>query len=414
MPLHEQRAHYRNALLEIYQAALRRVEGRGAVSNWLRHNPCPDRLRVIAIGKAAQSMAWGAHDVLDDKIEQALIISKQGHLDHAWCHRHGWVAHESAHPVPDESSLEAGQKLLQFIADDTQSPLLFLISGGTSSLVEVTIDGVGLDDLARVNHWLLGSGLDILQMNTVRKALSQIKGGGLLAYLTQSEVVGLAISDVPGDDPAAIGSGLLIQDEGLLERLRALTLPPWLREKLQRIDRQWVAAAKSQPKFEIVANLQLARKAAAEHAASLGYRVSLRGEFLRGDAAATGKALAQALLQGPPGIVIWGGETTVDLPPDPGQGGRNQHLALAAAQELAGASDCYLLAVGTDGSDGPTQDAGALVDGGTIARAALHGKSAERSLAHADSGHLLEVSGDLITTGPTGTNVMDLVIGLRV
>jgi hydroxypyruvate reductase len=414
MPLLEQTAHYRNALLEIYQAALKRVEGRRAVSSWLRHNPSPDRLRVIAIGKAAQSMAWGAYEVLGDKIDQALIISKHGHLDYAWCQQHGWAAHESAHPIPDESSLEAGQKLLQFIADDTELPLLFLISGGASSLVEVTIDGVGLDDLARVNRWLLGSGLDILQMNSVRKALSQIKGGGLLSYLRQPEVVGLAISDVPGDDPAAIGSGLLIPDEGLTERLRALALPPWLGEKLQRVKRQWVAAPVSQPKLEIVANLQMARKAAAEYAASLGYRVSLRDEFLSGDAADTGKALAQALLHGPPGIVIWGGETTVDLPPDPGQGGRNQHLALAAAQELAGASGCYLLAAGTDGSDGPTQDAGALVDGETIARAALHGETPERSLAHADSGCLLEVSGDLIATGPTGTNVMDLVIGLRV
>jgi hydroxypyruvate reductase len=357
-------------------------------------------------------MAWGAHDVLDTNIDQALIISKYGHIDHGWCQQHGWMTHESAHPVPDESSLQAGQTLLDFIAKDTELPLLFLISGGASSLVEVTIDGMELDDLAQVNRWLLGSGLDILQMNTVRKALSQIKGGGLLTYLDQTEVVGLAISDVPGDDPAAIGSGLLTPDEGLMERLAALPLPPWLEEKLQRVEQQRLAV--SQPKLEIVANLQMAREAAAEHAAGLGYRVSLRDEFLNGDAAAMGKLLAQALLQGPPGVVIWGGETTVNLPPDPGQGGRNQHLALAAARELAGATDCYLLAAGTDGSDGPTEDAGAVVDGGTVARSALHGETPERSLANADSGHLLAVSGDLITTGPTGTNVMDLVIGLKV
>ncbi|MEW8030107.1 MAG: DUF4147 domain-containing protein [Candidatus Thiodiazotropha sp.] len=410
----EPTAHYRRSLLEIYQAALKRVEGRVSVSNWLKQNPFPGPLRVIAVGKAAQSMMRGAYDVLDDKIDQALIISKRGHIDRAWCRRNGCLSHESSHPIPDKSSLQAGRILLDFISSGSELPLLFLISGGASSLVEVTIDGVGPEDLARVNGWLLGSGLDILQMNTVRKALSRIKGGGLLTYLEQSEVVGLAISDVPDDDPGVIGSGLLTPDEGLAERLAALSLPFWLQEILWRGERRQAVMAASQPRFEIVANLQLARGAAAEHASGLGYRVSLPEAFLKGDAAAVGEALAQELLQGPPGIVIWGGETTLTLPPDPGQGGRNQHLALAAARKLAGAVDCYLLAAGTDGTDGPTEDAGAVVDGGTVARAALHGETAERSLANADSGQLLATSGDLITTGPTGTNVMDLVIGLRV
>jgi hydroxypyruvate reductase len=409
----QQATEHRKALLEIYQAALKRVEGRGAVAQWLKLNPMPAPLRMIAIGKAAQSMVLGAHDVLDDRIGQTLILSKEGHIDHSWCRQKGCLAHESGHPVPDERSLQAGQKLLDFIAGDTQLPLLFLISGGASSLVEVPIEGVGLDDLIRANQWLLGSGLDILQMNTVRKALSRIKGGGLLACLKQPEVVGLAISDVPGDDPAAIGSGVLIPDEGLTARLAALSLPPWLEAKLQRVETRRSVTAASLPRFEIVADLQLAQEAAAQSAAAQGYPVSVRRTMLSGDAAQTGKLLAQELLNGPPGIVIWGGETTVNLPPDPGRGGRNQHLALAAASELAGAPDCYLLAAGTDGSDGPTEDAGAMVDGATVARGALYGETPEHALAHADSGRLLEMSGDLITTGPTGTNVMDLVIGLR-
>ncbi|PVV05550.1 MAG: hypothetical protein B6D77_19160 [gamma proteobacterium symbiont of Ctena orbiculata] len=409
----EHEAHHRNSLIEIYQAALKRVEGRESVSNWLKQNPFPGPLRVIAIGKAAQSMVWGAYDVLDRQIAQTLLISKHGHIDQAWCRQQGCLMHESAHPIPDETSLQGGQKLLDFIASDARLPLLFLISGGASSLVEVVIDGLGLDDLARVNGWMLGSGLDILQMNTIRKALSRIKGGGLLAYLDQPRVVGLAISDVPGDDPAAIGSGLLTPDEGLAGRLSTLTLPSWLQDRLDRVEARQVDMPAKPPKIAIVANLQLAREAAADHAAKLGYRVSLRDEFLAGDAAATGKSLAQELLRGPSGIVIWGGETTVNLPSEPGRGGRNQHLALAAARELAGSSNCYLLAAGTDGSDGPTEDAGALVDGGTVSRAALHGMEVDRSLANADSGSLLEVSCDLISTGPTGTNVMDLVIGLR-
>ncbi|MEW8660281.1 MAG: DUF4147 domain-containing protein [Candidatus Thiodiazotropha endolucinida] len=410
----EQRAHYRGSLIAIYQAALKRVEGRISVSNWLKQNPFQGPLRVIAIGKAAQSMLYGAYDVLNDRIDQALIISKQGHIDPTWCRQHGCFTHQSAHPIPDESSLQAGRKLLDFISDGSELPLLFLISGGASSLVEMAIDGVGLEDLARVNDWMLGSGLDILQMNTIRKALSRIKGGGLLAFLEQTEVVGLVISDVPGDDPATIGSGLLTPDEDLAERLAALSLPSWLQDKLQRWESPRITMSTSQPRLEIIANLQMALEAAAEYASGLGYRVSRREGFLSGDAADRGKSLAQELLQGPPGIVIWGGETTVALPPNPGQGGRNQHLALAAARELTGTRDCYLLAAGTDGSDGPTEDAGAVVDGGTVARAALHGETPERAIANADSGRFLEASGDLISTGPTGTNVMDLVIGLRV
>jgi hydroxypyruvate reductase len=414
MPSREQQVDYRRSLIEIYQAALKRVEGRASVSNWLRHNPFPGPLRVIAVGKAAQSMLAGAYDALDGEIEETLIISKYGHIDQAWCRQNGCQSHESAHPIPDANSLQGGQALLDFIARDARLPLLFLISGGASSLVEVAIDGVELEDLARVNDWLLGSGLDILQMNTVRKALSRIKGGGLLTYLDQPKVVGLAISDVPGDDPAAIGSGLLTPDEDLERRLGTLTLPSWLQDKLAPREQQRTGVSVTSPQVEIVANLQLAREAAAEYAAHLGYPVSSSDDILLGDAAETGKLLARELLRNPPGIFIWGGETTVNLPPDPGQGGRNQHLALAAARELAGTSDCYLLAAGTDGTDGPTEDAGALVDGGTVSRAVLHGVEVDQSLANADSGRLLEISGDLITTGPTGTNVMDLVIGLRV
>ncbi|MCU7870627.1 MAG: DUF4147 domain-containing protein [Candidatus Thiodiazotropha sp. (ex Lucinoma borealis)] len=413
--MHQQHlnAHYRKLLIEIYQAALVRVEGRSAVSNWMKQNALPDSVRLIAIGKAAQSMARGASDYLGDRINQALIISKSGHVDHHFCRQLGWVAHEAAHPVPDETTLHAGQKLLDFLADGSDLPLLFLISGGASSLVEVPVEGVDIAFLTRTNDWLLGSGLDILQMNWIRKGLSQIKGGGLIRYLGGRETIGLAISDVPGDDPAVIGSGLLVPDLELPERLAAMSLPSWLGDRLLTGVKQWPRISRISPRMEIIANLQSAREAAAERAEAFGLPVSLHHEFLQGDAVATGQRLARELLNGPSGVFIWGGETTVTLPPSPGQGGRNQHLAVAAARELAGSFDCYLLAAGTDGTDGPTDDAGALVDGGTVFRAAQSGVDVDRCLDDADSGHLLEVSGDLITTGPTGTNVMDLVIGLR-
>lgn len=407
-------AHYRNHLLQILQAALARVEGAAAVAAWLQANPLEGPLRLVAVGKAAQSMAMGADRVLGDSIERALIVSKHGHLDTAFCRRRDWEAIEAGHPVPDDNSLLAGRRLLEFLAEGGDASLLFLISGGASSLIEAPVEGVDLDFLARTNRWLLGSGLDIVQMNRVRKGLSRIKGGGLLGWLGDREVNALAISDVPGDRPSAIGSGLLVPEPDLPAQLSAMSLPDWLRDKVMAGLEQRAAPAQRAPQLQIVANLGLAKQAAAERAEQLGYAVTLHDRFLEGDAAAMGRQLALELRNGAPGVSVWGGETTVLLPAEPGRGGRNQHLALAAAMALAGSSACCLLAVGTDGSDGPTQDAGALVDGETIARASLEGLDAGRTLAAADAGTLLEASGDLVTTGPTGTNVMDLVIGLKV
>ncbi len=390
-----------------------RVEGAAAVAGWLRQHPPGGELRLVAVGKAAQSMADGAAQVLGERIRQALIITKFGHLDPMRCRQRGWEAIEAAHPVPDSSSLQAGQRLLDFLAEADERPLLFLISGGASSLVEAPVAGVDLDFLDRANRWLLGSGLDIVQMNLVRKGLSRIKGGGLLAHLGGRQVYALAISDVPGDRPAAIGSGLLVPEPDLADRLAGISLPEWLSERVVAGLALRSVPPSKVPKLQIVANLRLAREAAAQRARELGYAVYLHQEFTGGEAAETGRRLATELREGPPGVSIWGGETTVQLPPEPGQGGRNQHLALAAATVLADNPDCYLLAAGTDGTDGPTEDAGALVDGQTLQRACVEGFDAERSLAAADAGRLLEASGDLLTTGPTGTNVMDLMIGLK-
>jgi hydroxypyruvate reductase len=405
---------HRRQLAEIFQAALAGVEGAAAVSSWLRANPLDAELRLVAVGKAAQAMADGAARVLKGRIGQALIISKQGHLDPLVCRRRGWEAIEAAHPVPDANSLLAGRRLLDFLAEVDDRPLLFLISGGASALVEAPVTGVDLEFLARANRWLLSSGLDIVQMNRVRKGLSRIKGGGLLAHLRGRQVHTLAISDVPGDQPSAIGSGLLVPEPDLAERLAAISLPAWLRERLDAGLAQRAAPPTCHPPLQILANLRSAQTAAVARAQDLGYPVHLYETFLDGEAAATGRRLAAVLRDGPPGVSVWGGETTVQLPPEPGQGGRNQHLALAAAMGLAGSDACYLLAAGTDGTDGPTDDAGALVDGRTLQRASQEGFDAERSLAAADAGRFLEASGDLITTGPTGTNVMDLVIGLKV
>ncbi len=368
---------------------------------------------MVAVGKAAQSMAEGAWEVLGERISQALVISKHGHLDLSLCHKRGWEGIEAGHPLPDLASLQAGQRLLALLSQQDPAELLFLISGGASSLVECPVEGVDPGFLRHANDWLLGSGLAIDELNWVRKGLSRIKGGGLLQWVGNRPLRALAISDVPGDDPAIIGSGLLTPDVGLQAGLSRLSLPEWLATPVRQGLAQRRPAPGQPPQVEVVANLELAKQAVAAQARTLGYTVRLVGEFIAGDAAEQGRRLATQLLQGEPGVSIWGGETTVRLPPRPGRGGRNQHLALAAAEILQGQTGVWLLAAGTDGTDGPTQDAGALVDGATVQRADLAGLDVAQSLAQADAGCLLEATGDLLTTGPTGTNVMDLMIGLK-
>jgi hydroxypyruvate reductase len=389
---------HRNVLLSIYQAALDRVHGREAVRSYLLKQELRKGTHAVAIGKAACAMAQGAVDVLGEQAGDILVITKTGHLEDL-CSQVGIACIEADHPVPDERSLEAGQGLLRFLSEHPQGPFLFLISGGASSLVEVLPDGIGLEQLRELTRWLLSSGLPIQDMNRIRRSLSCIKGGKLLNHLDEvSSSQVLLISDVMGDDLAAIGSGLLYPtDSGINPHDLPATIQTW-----------WqpceVMKSGRHIRHTVVASLDQAMGAAANAARAYGYSVTLHEDKLEGDAALTGKELAHKLKDAQePGIHIWGGETTVTLPEHPGRGGRNQHLALSAAVELDGAEGLYLLAAGTDGTDG-----------NTIGRGQLEGLVAVDNLAAADAGSFLDASGDLISTGPTGTNVMDLVISLKV
>lgn len=402
----------RQQLLTIYLAALRAVNGEVAVSRYLTEHPLDGKWAVIAVGKAAAAMAMGAQKVLGEQLHTGLVITKYGHSDPRLDSKRFEVL-ESGHPVPDESSLLAGERLLLRL--DTlpdEIPLLFLLSGGASALVEALPPGIGLDELGRVNSWLLSSGLAIEQMNRVRKQLSLIKGGRLARHMKGRRCLQLVISDVPGDDLATIGSGPLqpSSDTPLPE-----LLPRWLVDLLKRTE---TAPTNVDPVFDtiethIVASNAIAQAAAAKAARELGIPVYEHSSHFQGMADRCAQSFTREVLEGKPGMYIWGGESSVGLPPDPGRGGRNQHMALAAAFELAGQENVLFLAAGTDGSDGPTEDAGALVDGGTKMRGEDEGYSIKESLKRADSGRFLEASGDLIETGPTGTNVMDLVLGWK-
>jgi hydroxypyruvate reductase len=405
----------RRDLLEIYQAGIAAADGRRRVTEALAGAAPPTGgVHLFAIGKAAPAMALGAHDAWGGAVVDGLIITRRGHLSPELARRTGWRQLEAAHPLPDAGSLAAGTALLQALAaTERGATCLFLISGGSSSLVEVLPPGVSLTDLQRANDWLLASGLDIGGINAVRRALSAIKGGRLLGHLAGRQTLALYLSDVPGDRVWDIGSGLLAAAPGG-------TLPPglpaWLAALLTTgTDAGDAAGPAADPAVtqRVVASSATALigcEAAAARRYDHVVRHERRLDCPVGDAA--GEIVA-TLLRGPPGVYLWGGETTLQLPEDPGRGGRCQQLALRCALELAGRPGLAVLCGATDGSDGPGEDAGGLVDDRTIARGEAEGLSGAACLAAADAGRFLAAAGDLISTGPTGTNVNDLVVGLR-
>lgn len=405
----------RHILLTLYSLSLQVVNGRHCVANFLSRHALPTKkVRVIAIGKAAASMMLGVLDGHADQVAAGLVITKSGHTETFKSASPCIVQLESAHPYPDHRSIEAGRQLLEFIQQSPlDSGLLILISGGASSLVEVLPDDIDAGQLHRLNRWLLAKGWPIDMMNQVRKSVSLIKAGRLARQLADRVVMQLVISDVPEDDLSVIGSGLLVP------AMRICNFPEPLPDWIIRMQAQVPAAPNvsdacfARIASHIIASNKDLRAEVARQAESRGFVVR-DNQDMDGDAAKRGAAIAAAMIEGAPGIYVWGGETVVTLPPQPGQGGRCQQLALAAARELTGRHNLAVLAVGTDGSDGPGDVAGALIDGQTLARGRDAGAlSADEALRRADAGSFLAASGDLVDTGPTGTNVMDLVIGLK-
>lgn len=406
---------HRETLQQLFRAALERVGGRPAVRHALEDDPPAGRAHVLAIGKAASAMTQGAVDVLDDAIATGLVVTKTDHLGRAVADDPRFHCMETAHPIPDGSSLAAGAAVVAFLdelPDDDE--LVVLISGGASSLVELLPEGFTAEHLAELNQWLLGQHLAIDGINAVRRAISCIKGGRLARHLRGRRTRLFLISDVPGDDPAVIGSGLFVPTTVNQGSLPA-EAPVWVRD----------AAAAAPPPPEVgdpalagltralVATNADALEAVEERGRRIGLPVQVHRDQLDGDALQAGETIAEQLVHGAPGVHVWGGETTVALPENPGEGGRAQALALTAATCLEGHRGVWLLAAGTDGTDGPGNAAGALVDHQTCFRGRQAGLDPDVCLEAADSGRFLEASGDLLQTGPTGTNVMDVVIGLK-
>ncbi len=405
----------RSDLMQIFNSGLDRVRGRQAVVADLEvHRVSSEELHLVAIGKAASDMTLGALDVLGNRIKDGLLITKHLHTAPELHDNDLIEVIESDHPVPSDRSLEAGARLLAYLESRAvrKADFIFLLSGGASSLVEVLPAGMHLQDLKNITGVLLAQGLDIGRMNLVRQALSCIKGGRLAMKLKGCKVLNLMISDVPGDDPSVIGSGLLNPPR---TKLNFYDYPKEIRDYLTDI------ALVPPPDTEafrlintrIVARLDDAKEACVNKALALGYDACLMPDFIEGDVVAVANRLCDTLLADKHQLLVWGGEPSMQLPQSPGRGGRNQHLALLIAERLLNEDGVYFVIAGTDGSDGPTTDAGALVDGTTANRGLALGLDIKHSLANADSGNFLEQTQDLISTGPTGTNVMDLMIGLR-
>ncbi|MBT8408582.1 MAG: DUF4147 domain-containing protein [Alphaproteobacteria bacterium] len=365
-------------MAKIWWAGVHAVSGYGAVATALTEHDVPPPDRIVAVGKAAPAMAHAALDHFKAPI-RTLVVTRYGHAKGVELPAHARVL-EAAHPVPDQNSLKAGGALLAEISGaGAEENLLFLASGGASALAEVPADGRTLGEVVAHNKRLLASGLDIHAMNAERREVSQIKGGQLLARFPGRAVTSFAISDVEGDDLNVIGSG--------------------------------IGACAGDPRFVwqsfIVASNTHARAAAEAEARRIGFAVLGNSEALYGDVGYVALRLSGQLGAGEAGIRIWGGEPTVVLPSNPGMGGRNQGMALLLARQIAGRDGLSVLVAGTDGTDGPTDAAGAFVNGTSWDPA-----PAQAALQAADSGTYFAARGDLFETGPTGTNVMDLAISL--
>jgi glycerate-2-kinase len=378
--------------------------------------PAQGRVIVVGAGKAVAALGEGLEAVLGGRIDAGRLVVKSGHG--AALAR--IAVSQAAHPVPDAAGVAATQAVLDCVAGLSAEDRVFvLLTGGASALLAAPAPGVTLADKQAMTELLLRSGAAIGEINAVRRRLSTVKGGGLLRAIGPAPSLTLMICDIPDGDPVKVGSGPTYPDPSppgeALAILRRYGLerrtPPGVLRRLAR-------PPEPPPSTERAAHLVLADSAtalaaAAERARALGYAAEVVDPRLDGDAHAAARRFAAALRRprSRATILLAAGETTLKVT-GRGKGGRCQELALVAARELAGQAGAALLAAGTDGTDGPTDAAGAFADATTVARAAAAGIDLDAVLAANDANPALAALGDLFVTGPTGTNVMDLIVGI--
>ena len=389
-----------------------------------------NKVYVVGGGKAGRTMGNAALRALGGLVEEGVLAVPQGTGGASGPLR--FI--EAAHPVPDTGSFAAAREILAILEKAGENDLVVaLISGGGSAMMSAPAAGITAEEKAEVSRLLLQAGADIHSFNTVRKHISEVKGGLLARAARPAAVWALLLSDVPGDDPSVIASGPFTPDPttyadaiGVLERYGLLhAVPAAVRWRLSEgaAGRMEETPKPGDPVFRKVAQALMgtnrtALDAAEEEAKRQNADVVLLPGFLRGEARDCARAFCDKLRAAaaalPPGgsvALIAGGETTVRVQ-GTGKGGRNQEFALASAIELAGAEGMAVLAGGTDGVDGPTDAAGAYADGTTASRGEALGRDPREHLANNDAYPFFQALGDLVITGPTGTNVTDLAIGL--
>ena len=434
----------RKQALEIFQAALQavdpveaiyehmKIEGESLLIGKRRLELSKfDKILVVGAGKADAPMAQAVESLLGEGVSDGIIVVKDGHGLPLQRIR----VHEASHPVPDERGLRGAEEILSMVSGAGEKDLVIcLISGGGSALLVAPAEGVTLKDKQQVTQLLLACGASIHEINTVRKHLSRVKGGGLAHAAHPATLVSLILSDVIGDDLDTIASGPTVPDsttfhqaEQILKRYGIWDqVPGSVRDHVEKGVKGKIAETPKpgDPSFQggawelVGTNLQ-ALKAARKKAERMGYRTLILSGMIEGETREVAKAhaaIAKEVLSSenpiaPPACVLSGGETTVTLQGD-GKGGRNTEFALASAIALEGVENVVVLSGGTDGTDGPTDAAGAMADGKTVSQAREKGLDPVDYLRRNDSYAYFETLGGLVITGPTRTNVMDVCVML--
>lgn len=434
----------RQHAVEIFQAALKAVDPGEAI---LRHVKKMDdelqigehrfafrdfdRILVVGAGKGGAPMARALEDLLGDRISDGVIVVKEGHelpLNHV-------RIFEAGHPVPDERGIKGAEEILSIARGaDERDLVICLISGGGSALLVAPAEGVTLKDKQEVTKLLLSCGADIYEINTIRKHLSRVKGGGLARLAYPATVVSLILSDVIGDDLNVIASGPAVPDTSTFDDTRRILEKYGVWDRVPKSVRrriEWGRKGKIEdtPKagdtvfqrcFSILVGTNIqALRAASLRAEELGYRALILSSTVEGEAREAAKVIVAIAREirgsrnplSPPACILCGGETTVTILGN-GKGGRNQEFVLASTKMIAGMENIVVLAAGTDGNDGPTDAAGAIADGSTLTRARSKNIDPLDYLSRNDAYHFFRALEDLVITGPTRTNVMDLYMVL--
>ena len=398
---------------QIVAASIRAVQPDDAVARALKGVVFPGRVVLVAAGKAAWQMAKAARDCLGDRIDSGVVVTKYGHVMGPLGN---FDCREAGHPVPDENSFAATQAALDLVSNLTEEDtVLFLLSGGGSALFEKPlVPGAVLQD---ITGQLLACGADIVEINTIRKRLSAVKGGRFAESCAPAKVFSIVLSDILGDPLDMIASGPAVPDTATCAQAESIAQ----KYSLHLTEEAKVCLHIETPKqltnvtTQITGSVRELCAAAAAECKRLGYEPVLLTDQLCCQAKEAGSFLGTVLRthhsQGRKLAFLAGGETVVQLTGH-GKGGRNQELALAAAPALEGLSGVCVFSVGSDGTDGPTDAAGGYVDGQSNGELTAKGLSVFEVLKENDAYHALQSIGGLIITGPTGTNVNDVAVAL--